>query len=483
MIWELLRAGSRLVVLTAIAVGLAGCGSERFGDNRYNDNRYAARPAPQPEPVGAYPGPAAMPPSGRIEQAPLPPPSGMSGPVSGPVSAAPDAGYTGGGRSMGMASYQPAAPVPPEITGSAPPRKPASPSSPWSWEGGTAIIVAQGETIDVIAQRHNVPAAALVEANSLPPGAAIRPGQRLVIPRYTGAAPAAAPSPMASNAARPSPAPVSALAPTQPVAATGSSGLHVVAAGDTLYKISRTYGRSVADLAKANNIEPTATLKIGDRIVIPGGPASHNVAKSTPKGSQPLAAPSAKAAAAGRAAASAKAAAAGKAAAPKAQPAKAATPAPQQPEKQPQQAAVVTPSDETPAPTPIKADATPTFRWPVKGRVIAGFGPKPNGQQNDGINLAVPEGTPVKAAEDGVVAYAGNELKGYGNLVLIRHPNGYVTAYAHAKELLVKRGDPVKRGQVIANSGQTGNVDTPQLHFEVRKGPAPLDPMPLLGGG
>ena len=130
-----------------------------------------------------------------------------------------------------------------------------------------------------------------------------------------------------------------------------------------------------------------------------------------------------------------------------------------------------------------RPEPSPGFRWPVKGRVIAGFGPKPNGQQNDGINLAVPEGTPVKAAEDGVVAYAGNELKGYGNLVLVRHPNGYVTAYAHAKELLVKRGDQVKRGQVIANSGQTGNVDTPQLHFEVRKGPAPLDPMPLLSGG
>ena len=139
-----------------------------------------------------------------------------------------------------------------------------------------------------------------------------------------------------------------------------------------------------------------------------------------------------------------------------------------------------------PAQKPVVAkstDGTPSFRWPVKGRVIAGFGPKPNGQQNDGINLAVPEGTPIKAAEDGVVAYAGNELKGYGNLVLVRHPNGYVTAYAHAKELLVKRGDQVKRGQVIANSGQTGNVDTPQLHFEVRKGPAPLDPMPLLAGG
>jgi murein DD-endopeptidase MepM/ murein hydrolase activator NlpD len=484
MIWELLRARSRLLVLTAVAAGLAGCSSERFtdnryNDNRYNDNRYSARPAPQPEPMGT----AAMAPSSRIEQAPLPPPSGMSGPVSGPVSVAPEAGYSGGGRAMGMASYQPTSqptPVPPEITGSAAPRKAASASSPWSWEGGTAIIVAPGETIDVIAQRHNVPAAALMEANSLPQGAAVRPGQRLVIPRYMGAAPSsAAPSPIASNAARPSPAPVSAITPAQPVAATGSSGLHVVAAGDTLYKISRTYGRSVADLAKANNIEPTATLKIGDRIVIPGGQAPHNVAKG--KSPQPLAAPSAKAAAAGRAAGSDKAAASAKAAAPKALPAK-ATPAPKQGE-QSQQAAVVTPSDETPAPTPIKADATPTFRWPVKGRVIAGFGPKPNGQQNDGINLAVPEGTPVKAAEDGVVAYAGNELKGYGNLVLIRHPNGYVTAYAHAKELLVKRGDPVKRGQVIANSGQTGNVDTPQLHFEVRKGPAPLDPMPLLAGG
>ena len=91
-----------------------------------------------------------------------------------------------------------------------------------------------------------------------------------------------------------------------------------------------------------------------------------------------------------------------------------------------------------------------SFRWPVRGRVIAGFGPKPSGQQNDGINVAVPEGTPIKAAEDGVVAYAGNELKGYGNLVLVRHSNGFVTAYAHASELLVKRGETVKRGQMIA---------------------------------
>jgi murein DD-endopeptidase MepM/ murein hydrolase activator NlpD len=102
--------------------------------------------------------------------------------------------------------------------------------------------------------------------------------------------------------------------------------------------------------------------------------------------------------------------------------------------------------------------------------------------QNDGINLAVPEGTPVKAAEDGVVAYAGNELKGYGNLVLVRHANGFVTAYANASDILVKRGETVKRGQVIAHSGQTGNVTSPQLHFEIRKGATPVDPAQYLSG-
>ena len=116
--------------------------------------------------------------------------------------------------------------------------------------------------------------------------------------------------------------------------------------------------------------------------------------------------------------------------------------------------------EELSGPSPVKAaeatGALPSFRWPVRGRVITAYGAKTNGKANDGINLAVPEGTPVKAADDGVVAYSGNELKGYGNLVLIRHANGYVTAYAHASELLVKRGDKVKRGQVIAKSGRSG---------------------------
>ena len=121
--------------------------------------------------------------------------------------------------------------------------------------------------------------------------------------------------------------------------------------------------------------------------------------------------------------------------------------------------------------------------WPVRGRVIAGFGPRSGDGQNDGINLAVPEGTPIRAAEDGTVAYSGNELKGYGNLVLVRHSNGYVTAYAHASELNVKRGENVKRGQIIGKSGASGNVSSPQLHFEVRKGATPVDPMQHLSGG
>jgi murein DD-endopeptidase MepM/ murein hydrolase activator NlpD len=136
--------------------------------------------------------------------------------------------------------------------------------------------------------------------------------------------------------------------------------------------------------------------------------------------------------------------------------------------------------------TPVKATeatgALPTFRWPVRGKVITSYGAKTNGKSNDGINLAVPEGTPVKAAEDGVVAYSGNELKGYGNLVLVRHSNGYVTAYAHASELLVKRGDTIKRGQIIAKSGQSGEVGSPQLHFEIRKGSSPVDPLQFLNG-
>src|SRR6185503_17569118 len=105
-----------------------------------------------------------------------------------------------------------------------------------------------------------------------------------------------------------------------------------------------------------------------------------------------------------------------------------------------------------------------SFRWPVRGRIIGSFGTKPNGEKNDGINLAVPEGTSVKAAEAGTVIYSGNELEGYGNLVLVRHADGWVSAYAHNSAIKVKRGDLVRRGQTVATAGASGSVNSPQVH-------------------
>ncbi|MBX6324108.1 MAG: M23 family metallopeptidase, partial [Rhodospirillaceae bacterium] len=134
-----------------------------------------------------------------------------------------------------------------------------------------------------------------------------------------------------------------------------------------------------------------------------------------------------------------------------------------------------------PEPPPLSGDK---FLWPVAaGRILMGFGPAAGGQQNDGINIAAAEGTPVRAVENGVVAYAGNELRGFGNLLLIRHADGWMSAYAHNETLLVKRGDTVKRGEIIARVGKTGNVSEPQLHFELRRGTRAVDPMPYLGEG
>ena len=269
-----------------------------------------------------------------------------------------------------------------------------------------------------------------MDANSITNPATVRPGQHLVIPRRRGPASAlAAPDTrIGSNApfmpAAPVGPPRTALAP--------AGSIHVVAPGETLHSIARLYGKPIMVLARANSIPPSTMLRVGDRITIPGGGAP---VAAAPPPAMPMAAASPRGEGNVGAVASANS------------PHSARLAAPVAPETQ-----------ESAVKSAEAAGSLPTFRWPVRGRVIAGFGPKPNGLQNDGINLAVPEGTPVKAAEDGVVAYAGNELKGYGNLVLVRHANGFVTAYAHASEILVKRGDTVKRGQVIAKSGQTGEV-------------------------
>jgi murein DD-endopeptidase MepM/ murein hydrolase activator NlpD len=299
-----------------------------------------------------------------------------------------------------------------------------------------------------LSRRYNVSSAAILQANGYKGPRALSPGQQLIIPRQTASVAAPALAAPASKA----------------VAATRApSTVHVVNRGDTLLSIARRNHVTAADLAKANGLVPSAKLKLGMKLTVPGAktaavaPAARAAADAAAQPAAGLAPPATKvAAAAGGPPQSARLA-----------------------------QATATPEDVSAA-TPVKATeatgALPTFRWPVRGKVITSYGAKTNGKSNDGINLAVPEGTPVKAAEDGVVAYSGNELKGYGNLVLVRHSNGYVTAYAHASELLVKRGDTIKRGQIIAKSGQSGEVGSPQLHFEIRKGSAPVDPLQFLNG-
>jgi len=402
------RAWSRAAVLALVGIAAAGCSdSARFDSSSYNTDR----PLPPQKVASATPAPAS---SGRVEAQSLP---ALSQPAT--VSAY-GAQSQGSYRSAGQHS---------DVTGSnanVPP-----PSSHWTWNGGSAVTVGYGDTVDSIARKHGVPPSAIMQTNGLRDSSQIRPGQRLVIPRHV-------------------------TSTTQTASArTPSAGgnVHVVQHGETLMSIARRNGVTLTALARANHLQSSSKLSVGDRISIPGGgpavAAAHPPA--APQVAQPRTAPVTRVASIA--------------------PTQVANVAKEEPR-----------TTETAIKTAEPTGAMPAFRWPVRGRVIAGFGSKPNGTQNDGINLAVPEGTPIKAADDGVVAYAGNELKGYGNLVLIRHSNGFVSAYAHASELMVKRGDTIKRGQVIAHAGQTGNVTSPQLHFEIRKGSTPVDPTPYLGG-
>ena len=420
-----LRASFRpsVIMLALVAFGTAGCSSDTSRFESPFSNPFASQPQPVAGDVTGSINSAS--PSGRIDSAPLPAPGQVTGALPPPTRpATTHSGVAGGGK--GMASYQPGNTAQRDITGSvkAPPQQPA-----WDWNGGTAVTVAPGDTLESLSRRHGVPASAIMQANAITSPATIRVGQRLVIPRYSHAA----------------------SAPPR------SQSEHVVGPGETMTGIAKRYNVPLKDLAKANRVEPYAQPKMGDRLVIPGRFASAKPQAETPKPAQTQA---------------------------QAQPKPAAAPTQKIAAAPSGSTAMAVSTSGNVSNEDVKASgsASPAFRWPVRGRIIAGFGPKPNGQQNDGINLSVPEGTPIKAAEDGVVAYAGNELKGYGNLVLIRHPNGFVTAYAHASELLVKRGDTIKRGQTIAKAGQTGTVSSPQVHFEIRKGSAPVDPTQYLNG-
>lgn len=450
------RRVPQVAVLALISFSFAGCSADMQSrlsqsnfSNPFSESTGSVQQAPPPQrELPQYARPQTQP---GYQSQPLPP--AVAAPQSYPVAAG--GGVSGGGRGLG--SYTPPAQPRLEATGTVPPRSVAA-AQP---VGGTKIIVGTSDTLDVLAKRYHVTPQAIMAANGYKGPRSLSPGQQLVIP-HPGAT-AAAPAPvMAPVAAAP------AMTPKPVAAVAAPPSTHFVNRGDTLANIARKNHVSAADLARANGLAPSAKLKLGTKLTVPG---PRTAAVAAPLAPAPVAA------------APVAAALQPVAAAPAPATKMAAVAAPGQSARLAQ---ATTNIEEKAAETPAKAAETtsslPTFRWPVRGKVITSYGAKTNGKSNDGINVAVPEGTPVKAAEDGVVAYSGNELKGYGNLVLVRHSNGYVTAYAHASELLVKRGDPIKRGQVIAKSGQSGEVASPQLHFEIRKGSSPVDPLQFLNG-
>jgi len=354
----------------------------------------------------------------------------------------------------------------------------ADPSG-WSSTGGSQITAKDGETVFNLSRRYGVPADVLMKVNGLDDSGGLKTGQKVIIPTYiyTDRAPVSAPdnNPKvasakssrgvnAPNEKTPLPADGKtnvAVLPKTPkpkdaagqtasadtdkaVPARSANGAYTVAEGDSLSRIAKKHGVTVAELKAANG--GSDTVRLGQELKIPavGAVASAKAAKvdpvqtaSTPAKADKLAPGSSQLAA--------------------------YTP----PQKTKAIEAVESESDEA-APN---ATGIGRMRWPAKGRVA---------KSRDGIDIQVPEGTAVKAAENGVVIYAGDGLKDFGNTVLVRHENGLVTVYGHASSLNVKRGQKVKRGDQIATSGMSGEAQAPKLHFEVRKDSTPVDPAKYL---
>ncbi len=202
--------------------------------------------------------------------------------------------------------------------------------------------------------------------------------------------------------------------------------VHTVAAGETVYSISRRYGVNIDSLARTNDLDAFYRIRLGQELKLPKPGTIFAVSRPAP----------------------------------------------------------ATTGDEPAARSVAVIGATPpragSFHWPLRGKLLVGYGPQPGGQHNDGINIGAPAGTPIVASEAGIVAYVGDDLDTLGNLVLIRHAGGWVTAYAHNDSVIVRRGMRVARGEVISLAGATGNVDRPQLHFEIRKETEVVDPLELL---
>jgi len=363
----------------------------------------------------------------------------------------------------------------------------------WSRAGGTQVSLKEGETLYNLSKRFGVPVNAIMKANGIADAGAVSVGQKIVIPTYVYSAKAPVSAPDNSkqvadakssrgaksdlpvqDVPRPAQKPDNvAVLPQQPKVkepeapaqtadnsvapkSVAPKGGYTVVSGDSLYGIAKKTGVKAADIRKANGLGESAALKIGQNLVIP---AVGQVAQA-PQSVDPVITGSA--------------GPAKKADKPASGAQLATYTPPKRSDKQIKEAEAA--SDAT---APVSTGIG-KMRWPVRGRVVGTYGNSSGSSVNDGIDIAVPEGTPVKAAENGVVIFAGDGLKDFGKTVLVRHADGKVTVYGHTSELKVSRGDTVKRGQEIARSGMTGKTDTPKLHFEVREDSNPVDPQQYL---
>jgi len=333
-------------------------------------------------------------------------------------------------------------------------RAPSGNAGSAAFTNATAVVVGKGDSVYALSRRHRVPMRAIIEANGLKAPFTLRVGQRIMLPR---------------------------------------GPVHVVRKGDTLLAIGNRYNVDPYEVARINGVKPPYVIRIGEPLTLPveGGGRIKTIAISPNVDADLDGGP-------GVSIIPDPAPTVSEAGAPGPPKTLAEVTVPRRPSRtnrrpatppawsSPPKVARAPDTRNTPSP-PVRVPAPPPksasgFAWPVKGRVISRFGVKAKGLRNDGINIAAARGTPVRAAENGVVAYAGNELRGFGNLLLIKHSGGWVTAYAHNDKVLVKRGQKIRKGDTVATVGSSGSVTRPQLHFEIRKGKKARDPGKLLKG-
>ncbi len=309
---------------------------------------------------------------------------------------------------------------------------------------GRYVEVAPGDTVYALSRRYGVSANAIIVANKMPAPYALQVGQVIFIPE---AGQVRQTNPNYSNAS----ATIDQSVPKQ----AARSQVYIVRPGNTLYSIARAFGHDVKTIAAANNIPAPYTLSVGQQIVIPmgaqiAGQPQGRALPSYPRGSSTP-----------------------------------ETRSPYDTVQKPFQREASIPQNDAPRNVsyaiPEKVGDS-RFTWPIQGKVVMGYGLGEDGRRNDGINIAAPVGTPIRAVDDGEVVYRGSDLEGYGNLLLIKHSGGWVSAYAHTDAMLVRKGEKVRQGQVVAKVGTTGTVGQPQLHFELRHDLKPTDPLAALEG-